>query len=43
MGQNYCFAEAGTTIATTPFEKSSILAEMGDQLGKEEQSGGIVD
>ena len=43
VGQNYCFAEAGTTIATTPFEKSTILAEMGDQLGKKEQSGGIVD
>ena len=43
VGQNYCFAEAGTTIATTQFEKSSILAEMGDQLGKEDQSGGTVD
>ena len=43
MGQNYCFAEAGTSIATTQFEKSSILAEMGDQLGKEDQSGGTVD
>ena len=43
MGQNYCFAEAGTSIATTQFEKSSILAEMGDQLGKENQIGGTVD
>jgi hypothetical protein len=36
VGQNYCFAEAGTIIATSQFKKSSILAEMGDQLGKEE-------
>ena len=43
VGQNYCFAEAGTTIVTSKFEKSSILAEMGDQLGKKEQSGGNVD
>jgi hypothetical protein len=32
VGQDACFVGAGTTIATTPFQKSSILAEMGDMV-----------